>query len=75
MKGEMIGKTMEVINSSNKDMVGIHGKIVDETKNAIVIASEGQRKTILKKGSTFRIGDNTVKGDEIAVRPEDRVKL
>ena len=75
MRKEIIGKKMEVIESSNKDLVGIHGKVVDETKNAIVVAAEGERKTILKKGSTFKIGSEVVKGDEIAVRPEDRVKL
>lgn len=75
MKKEIIGKMIEVIEARNEDLVGIAGTIVDETKNSIVIQANDERKTVLKAGCTFRIDDETIEGEELAARPEDRVKL
>ncbi len=71
---EIIGKTMKVVDSNNQDIVGICGKVVDETRNTFKIKNDNI-KTILKKGTTFRIDDETIEGDEIMMRPEERVKL
>lgn len=75
MKKEIIGKMIEVIQARNEDLVGIAGRIVDETKNSIVVQAGDGRKTVLKAECTFRIDGEVVEGDDLAARPEDRVKL
>ena len=70
MKGEIIGEQMKVIESSNKSLEGLHGRIVDETRNTIVLDS----KTIPKKGSIFEINGTVVNGDALVARPEERIK-
>ncbi len=48
-KGELIGLNIEVIKSNNKANIGIKGKIIDETKNMIIIKNEKGIKKLIKK--------------------------
>jgi len=80
IRHELIGLTIEVIDSTNKFQVGIKGLVVDETKNVLTIETEKGIKKIQKKGTTFifKIPSGKkvkVNGNKIAVRPEERVKL
>lgn len=50
------------------------GTIIDETRNTFTILTGGKEKTILKKGNTFLIDNNKIKGDAILRRPEERIK-
>jgi ribonuclease P protein subunit POP4 len=70
-KGELIGKTMEIVSSKNKTLIGIKGKIVEETKNTITLDNG---KKILKSHVTLKIGEEIVDGKTIKKRPEDRIK-
>jgi ribonuclease P protein subunit POP4 len=70
-KGELIGKTLEVIESNNKSLKGLKGVVINETKNTITIKGE---KTILKRGCTFRIENEELKGEDLRKRPEERIK-
>ncbi len=75
-----IGLTVEVVNSHSRNMIGAKGRIVDETKNLIVIESkDGKEKKLQKRSCTFRfyLGDGSIfdiDGKEILFRPEDRAK-
>jgi ribonuclease P protein subunit POP4 len=72
---EFIGSEIEIIESKNKDMEGIKGKVIDETKNSLTIINDkNQEKKLLKKGSVFRIQGKEVQGEKILRRPEERVK-
>ncbi|RMF55299.1 ribonuclease P protein subunit [Candidatus Woesearchaeota archaeon] len=75
---ELIGREIEVICSTNKDNVGIIGKIIDETKHTIIVKKDNAKKTIIKKNVTLRIKMNdkkiVVKGKALVGRPEDRIK-
>jgi ribonuclease P protein subunit POP4 len=77
---ELIGLRAEVEDSSNRDMRGLCGIVVDETRNMLVIESEERKeKSIPKGGSTFVFMVNRgvqvrVKGDMLVSRPEDRIK-
>ena len=77
---ELIGLRAEVEDSSNRDMRGLCGIVVDETRNMLVIADEGDKeKRIPKGGSTFIFTVNRgvqvrVKGGMLVSRPEDRIK-
>lgn len=72
---EFIGSEIEIIKSKNKDMEGIKGKVIDETKNSLTIINDkNQEKKLLKKGSVFRICGKEIQGEKILRRPEERVK-
>ena len=77
---ELIGLIMEVEESSNRDMEGLRGRIVDETRNTFVIETEqGEEKRIPKSGNMFIfvLEDGTrsrIRGDKLLARPEDRIK-
>ena len=76
---ELIGLIMEVEESSNSDMEGLRGRIVDETRNTFVIETEQEEKRIPKAGNMFIfvLEDGTrarIRGDKLLARPEDRIK-
>ena len=73
---ELIGEEIEIVESSNKSLVGVKGKVVDETKQTLKIQQEGEIKTLLKPAITFRLKKNNqiISGKEINHRPEERLK-
>jgi ribonuclease P protein subunit POP4 len=77
---EFIGLKAKVVKSSNLDMMGITGKVVDETRNTFIISNnDGEKKVIIKDTAVFEfvIADGTVveiDGKVIMGRPEDRIK-
>lgn len=74
-KHELIGLKAEVEEHTDQNLEGLEGTVVDETKNFLVI--EG--KKVEKKEATFVFeleeSKVRVKGQIIAKRPEDRVKM
>lgn len=79
IKHELIGLEVKINESSNKSQIGIKGKVVDETKNLLIIKTTKNIKKIQKKGAVFifDLKNKKVKvnGDKIVARPEDRIKL
>lgn len=75
---ELIGLECKVVGSNNKNNLGIKGRIIDETKNLIILETKKGVKKIPKKGSIFVLKlDNSIVeilGDDILARPEDRIK-
>ncbi len=74
---EFIGEKIEVVDASNKTLVGLSGKVIDETRDTIVIEND-KEKTLLKKQITIKV---TIKGKKYVIdgsllqgRPEDRIK-
>ncbi len=75
---ELIGLDVEVVESKNKKQVGIKGRVVDETKNTLVIF-DGREKRIEKKSAKFAFKVSgkkiIVDGSLLVARPEDRIKI
>lgn len=74
-----IGLEVEVVNSSQRNVIGLMGRVVDETKNLLVIGVEGRDVRIPKVSATFRFtledGEKEdVRGSDIAFRPHERPK-
>ena len=46
---EFIGLRIKVIDATNEANIGLQGKIVNETKNTIILLSNKKRKMLLKK--------------------------
>jgi ribonuclease P protein subunit POP4 len=75
LRGEFIGKMVRVAESSNKDLIGIEGKIVDETREMFEIETEKGVKKVQKKICKFMFTKENilVSGAIINCRPEDRL--
>jgi ribonuclease P protein subunit POP4 len=76
-KHELIGLEVEVLHSTDPSQTHVRGRVVDETRNTLVLEIQGDEKRIPKHGSRFRFeiqGGLEVDGEEIRFRPEDRVK-
>ena len=76
---ELIGLNARVVGSSHSKLVGIAGKIVNETRNTLVIQHKDKNKTIIKNVAVFHftMPDGTIveiDGKAIVGRPENRVK-
>ena len=72
-KGELIGSEIEVVSSKNKTLIGLKGKVIDETKNTITIKNKGIKK-LLKSHITIKIDGKVFEGKILQKRPEDRIK-
>ena len=78
MKREFIGLEVEVIGTSHPGFQDLRGRVVDESRNTLIIERDGRELRIPKPGNEFQFtfqGDKiAIKGDEIRHRPEDRIK-
>ena len=76
VKAELIGLTIEITNSKNKSLIGLKGKIIDETKNMLTIEKNNIIKRIIKNQSTLYFPKQKIKinGKFLIGRPEDRLK-
>ena len=79
IRHEFIGTEGKIAKSSHGDYVGIHGKIIDETKKTFTILHRGKAKSVIKSSSVFdfKFSDGTVveiDGRLLVGRPEDRLK-
>ena len=78
LKHELIGLEIEVVEANNKTLVGLKGKVVDETRNTLIIKSQKGEKKILKKNLKIQIevsGEKIIiTGKKLVGRPEDRIK-
>jgi len=73
---ELIGQDVEVVMSLNKNQVGLRGKIVDETKETIMIQIGNTRKRVFKRGMEFRLvsSKQKISGESVSRRSEERLK-
>ena len=76
IKEELIGKKIKVVEADNASLIGIEGKIIDETKNTIkVLDKNNNEKILVKIQIKFAInGQKIIDGKTIAKRSEERIK-
>ncbi|MBD3361948.1 ribonuclease P protein subunit [Candidatus Woesearchaeota archaeon] len=79
VREDWIGREVKIIGAGNKAYLGIVGRVVDETKHFLIIKTPEKVLKMMKKGSIFELSWNDqkvrVKGDDIEVAPEERLKL
>jgi ribonuclease P protein subunit POP4 len=78
-QSELIGLDAKVAKSTNRNSVGISGKVIDETRNTLVIRQNNSDKVVPKETTIFQFTLSNgsvveVDGNAIVGRPEDRVK-
>ena len=75
---ELIGLNAEVVKASNQNYIGVIGKIIDETKNTFIFATNGKQKIIPKKNIHIKIilneKETILNGNMLTIRPHDRTK-
>lgn len=78
MKGELIGLEIEIVNARNQSLIGLRGKIVEETRNMLTIMQENKEKKLIKDQITITTSMNNKKiiidGALLVGRPEERLK-
>jgi len=78
LKHELVGLNANVVDSENKALVGMKGKIVDETRNMLTIDYDGKLKRLIKSQVILQLSYKghayEVNGKMLVNRPEDRIK-
>jgi ribonuclease P protein subunit POP4 len=79
VRHELIGLEVEIKNSTNKNQMGLKGKVIDETFKTLKIETDKGEKVIPKDITIFifTLPNGTrvqVEGKILLGRPEDRIK-
>jgi ribonuclease P protein subunit POP4 len=77
IRHELIGLETSVMRSTNLQIMGLHGKIVDETRSMFVIETHTGVKHVPKENSVWEFSLNgsmsTVDGKSILKRSYERI--
>ena len=79
LRHELIGLEVKIADSCNRQIMGMKGKVIDETRNTLIVADEKNKRTIPKDVAVFqfRLHDEIVveiNGVKLVGRPENRLK-
>jgi ribonuclease P protein subunit POP4 len=80
IQGEFIGLEARIVTSRHQALVGVSGKVVDESRNMFTIMDRNRRRWQIVKALSvfnFSLPDGTaieVEGRLLNARPEDRIK-
>ena len=74
---EFIGLNTEIVKSTNPQVIGLNGRIINETKSMFTINTENGVKSIAKSTNSWKFSienkDVIVEGTKITKRPFDRL--
>ena len=74
---EFIGLNTQIVESSNQQVIGLNGRVINETKSMITINTKKGKKMIPKLTSNLKFfikGESiVVKGSSIVKRPFERI--
>ena len=74
---EFIGLDTQIVKSSNQQVIGLNGTIINETKSMFTINTKKGIKNIAKSTSDWEFSisgqSTTVNGSKIAKRPFERI--
>ena len=74
---ELIGLDTEIVKSNNEQIVGLRGRIIDETKSMLVISTQKGIKKIPKENTQWKFyfdnKETLVYGNMLAKRPQERL--
>lgn len=74
---EFIGLHTEIVKSTNLQVIGLNGRIINETKSMFTINTEKGIKSIAKSINNWKFSienkDVIIEGSKITKRPFDRI--
>ena len=74
---DLIGQNVTISESKNKEIVGINGKIIMETKNMIVIDTKNGKRNIPKNICQLSNNGEVIETDSTKLnkRPHERLEM
>jgi RNase P/RNase MRP subunit p29 len=74
---DLIGQEISITNSKNKEIIGINGKIIMETKNMIVLDTKNGKKNIPKNICQLSNNAGIIQTDstKLSKRPHERLEI
>lgn len=75
IRKELLGQDVEIIQATNKDLQGLQGEIIDETKNTLRIKTNHNEKTVLKNAVTIKVNNHVIDAKLLIARPHERTKI
>ena len=74
---DFIGKEVTISDSRNKEIIGINGKIIMETKNMIIMNTRNGKRSIPKNICQLSDNDVTIQTDSTKLnkRPHERLEI
>jgi len=74
---DLIGQDVTITDSKNKEIVGINGKIIMETKNMITIDTKDGKKNLPKDICQFSNNEGIITTDSTKLnkRPHERLEM
>ena len=74
--GELVGERVRIAFAADKGLVGLEGKIADETMNTLVLHTEKGLRRVPKNSCKFAFPDAgiEIEGAVLAHRPHERTK-
>ena len=76
-KLDLIGQDVTITNSENKEIIGINGKVIMETKNMIFLDTKNGKKCIPKNICQLSNKDGLIQTDstKLSKRPHERLEM
>ena len=68
-----LSRNLEVTNSTDPNLVGISGMVMDETRRTILVNTGSKEVTLAKDTIRFTIDDEEIDGSLVGQRPEERI--
>ena len=74
---DLIGQDVTVTDSENKEIVGINGKVIMETKNMIILDTKNGKKNIPKDICQLSNNKGIIQTDstKLSKRPHERLEM
>jgi len=74
---DLIGQDVEITNSKNKEIIGLCGKIIMETKNMIVLDTKSGKKSLPKDICQLSNNKGNIQTDstKLSKRPHERLEM
>jgi ribonuclease P protein subunit POP4 len=74
LRSEFIGNQIKIIEAKNSSLIGLEGKVINESKNMLTIDTGSKTKSLIKNQITFMFKGKKIVGENISSRPEERIK-
>ncbi len=74
---DLIGQEITITQSKNKEIVGLKGKVIMETKNMITVNTDDGKKNIPKDICQFSNDQGILETDstKLSKRPHERIEI
>ena len=74
---DLIGQEVTISDSKNKEIIGINGKIIMETKNMIIINTKNGKRSIPKNICQLSNNGQVIQTDstKLKKRPHERLEM